>query len=79
MTFSEENSTNYEYEQMLGVHAIWQKSTIFADFSIKISANKLLDDLRGSARGKKLASKIYFEGLDRFICRGFKYEFLGFA
>ena len=60
MTFSEENSTNYEYEQMLGVHAIWQKSSIFADFSIKISANKLLDDLRGSARGKKTGFKNIF-------------------
>ena len=79
MTFSEENSTNYECKQMLGVHPVWQKSSIFADFSIKISANKLLDELRGSSRGQKLASKIYFEGLDRFICRGFKYEFLGFA
>ncbi len=76
---SSNNEINYEYQQMLGAHAIWTKSSVFADFSIKISANKLLDDLKGSQRGKKLASKIYLEGLDRFVCRGFKYEFLGFV
>ena len=76
---SSNNEINYEYQQRLGAHAIWTKSSVFADFSIKISANKLLDDLKGSQRGKKLASKIYLEGLDRFVCRGFKYEFLGFV
>lgn len=79
MTFKGNNEINYEWAQMLGTHAIWIKKSVFADFSIKISANKLLDDLRGSKKGKKIASQIYFEGLDRFVCRGFKYEFLGFA
>ena len=78
MTFNS-NEINYEYQQMLGAHAIWTKSSVFADFSIKISANKLLDDLKGSTRGKKLALKIYHDGLDMFVCRGFKYEFLGFV
>ncbi len=69
---------NYEYNQMLGEHAIWTKSSIFADFSIKIPAHKLISDLKNTPRGKKLTSKIYLDGLDKFICRGFKYEFLGF-
>ncbi len=70
---------NYEYAQMLGEHAIWIKSSMFADFKIKIPSHKLLEDLKKSTRGKKLASKIYFEGLDKFTSRGFKYEFLGFV
>lgn len=79
MTFKTPVKTNYEYTQMLGNHALWIKRSVFADFSIKISANKLLDDLRLSKKGEKLAAAVYFEGLDKFVCRGFKYEFLGFA
>ncbi len=79
MTSDTNEKGNYEFQQMLGMHAIWTKSSVFTDFSIKISANKLLDDLRLSTRGKKLAAKIYCEGLDKFVCRGFKYEFLGFV
>ncbi len=69
---------NYEFKQMLGSHGIWKKSSIFADFNIRISANKLLDDLKSSTKGEKLAGQIYKHGLDRFVCRGFKYEFIGF-
>lgn len=78
MTFKTKE-TNYEYAQMLGKHAQWIKSSMFAKFSIKINANKLLNDLRESKKGEKLAASVYFEGLDKFVCRGFKYEFLGFA
>ncbi len=70
---------NYEYTQMLGAHAFWTKKSLFADISVKIQASNLLDDLRKSQKGKQLASQIYFGGLDKFVCRGFKYEFLGFA
>ena len=69
---------NYEFTQMLGEHAIWTKSSIFTDFKIKIPSHILLDDLKNNTRGKKLATKIYLEGLDKFVCKGFKYEFLGF-
>ena len=69
---------NFEYEQMLKERAIWVKSSLNTNFKIKIRSNKLLEDLKNSMRGKKLASKIYLEGLDRFVYCGFKYEFLGF-
>lgn len=69
---------NYEYTQMLDEHAIWTKSSLYTNFGIKIRAKTLMDDLNKNKRGKKLAAKIYFEGLNRFIHCGFKYEFLGF-
>lgn len=69
---------NYEYAQMLGEHALWLKSSIFTDFKIKIPSHKILEDLKNNSRGKKIAAKIYLEGLEKFVCRGFKYEFMGF-
>ena len=69
---------NFEYEQMLKERAIWIKSSLHTNFKIKIRSNKLLEDLKCSLRGKKLASKIYLEGLDRFVYCAFKYEFLPF-
>ncbi len=74
---SDEN-TNFEFAQMLEKHAIWTKSSLYTNFGIRIRAKTLLEDLKTSRRGKKLAAKIYFEGLSRFIHCGFKYEFLGF-
>ncbi len=71
-------TSNYEYSQMLGKHAIWIKSSVFTNFKIEIPAHKLLEDLKNTTRGRKITTKIYSDGLDRFICRGFKYEFLGF-
>ncbi len=70
---------NYEYTQMLGEHAIWTKSSVFTNFKIKIPAHILLEDMKNNTRGKKLITKVYKEGLDRFVCCGFKYEFLGFV
>lgn len=76
MIFNDE--VNFEYAQMLEKHAIWTKSSLYTNFGIKIRSKTLLKDLQMSKRGKKLAAKIYFEGLNRFILCGFKYEFLGF-
>ena len=64
---------------MLGEHAVWTKSSMFADFKIKIRAYKLLEDLKNNTRGKKLTAKICRDGLNKFTCKGFIYEFLGFV
>lgn len=71
---------NYEYAQMLGRRAFWMKKSLFCDYSAKLSAQGLIQDLqKAENKGAKIAEKIYLKGLDNFLFEGFKYEFIGFA
>ena len=64
---------------MLGKRACWEKHSLYCDFSTKMSSKRLIEELRTSKKGEKIAAQIYFNGLDEFVLKGFRYNFLGFA
>lgn len=71
--------TNYEFEQMLGKRAVWQKRALYCNFKTNLSSKRLLDELLTDKKGEKILSQIYLFGLDSFVFGGFRYDFLGFV